>query len=86
MRPISELRFREVLSLPIPCEVLDGGLRKTVTYRLHIPNRGVGMGEGPDEVLLVLSDGTVFEWGSWAEVDKPRLISYHGREQGEMLF
>ena len=84
MRPISEMGFREVLALLIPSEVLDGALRMTATYRLHIPSGGAGMGEYPARVALVLSNGKVYNWDSWT--DKPTLVSHHGREQQEISF
>lgn len=83
---ISDLTFREVLALHIPCEVFDEGIRKTATYRRHTPSGGSGMGEYPAEVMLVLSDGRVYEWGEWSEVNKPRLVSYHKGEQRKISF
>lgn len=84
MREVSQMGFREILALPIPCEVVDGAIRRTATYRLHSPSGGAGMGEYPATVTLVLSDGKVYQWDGWS--DEPTIVSYHGREQQEISF
>jgi len=84
MPALSSLMYSQARDIPVPSEIIDDGIRRTVTYREHRSGGGAGMGEFPSEVMLVLDNGKVIKWNSWTR--NPDVVSVHGRLQKDMSF
>ena len=84
MPALSSLMYCHVRDIPVPSEIIDDGIRRTVTYKEHRSGGGAGMGEFPSEVMLVLDNGKVIKWDSWSP--NQTVVSTHGRKQKEISF
>jgi len=80
MPDLSSFWYSHARDIPVPSEVIDDGVCRTVTYKEHRS----GEGEFPSEVMLVLDNGKVIKWNSWTP--DPNVVSVHGRLQKDMSF
>lgn len=80
MKPIGDFKFAQTLKRGN--EVIAGGIRLRVTHVIQTQGGGVGMGEYPPNVTIVLEDGSVWAWDAWTpNYLQPRLIAESFRNQ-----
>ena len=84
MNHLENMSMSEADALPCPCEVYESGIRRTLTYCTKTSGGGTGMGEYPATLIVVLSNGHVYEWDAW--IKKPERVDAGAAEQQEISF